>query len=420
MRTTVPRSSGLACLVAAVLTTASPIGAQRPPSPPANPASGPGSGVGSIGNTANVPSSTRDIPSTTTNYPTQTVFLSGAVLFDDGTKPNIDIIVDLVCNGSPRPQGHTDSKGHFSFQIGANPDALDVQDASVPASGGTLGRDGIPGSGMQGPSINRGIGRTGSAFGVGLLSGCEVRARYPGYRSDFVELDSHRGLDNPNAGTIILHRLVDVKGTTISATTTEAPKAAIKDYEKGVQLVNKGKLDDAEKRLQQAVDLYPKYAVAWFALGDLQRGQGRLDAATASYKSAIAADAKYVSPYDRLAFLAVQGGNWKDAESYSKQAIALNPVEVPTAFLYNAVAALNLNQAAEAEESARTLLKTDTGRQFPDAEALLSQALLVQGKYPQAATHIRSFLARYPDSKQAPALQQALAKIDPASAVAKN
>jgi tetratricopeptide (TPR) repeat protein len=396
------------------------MGAQHGPNSAGNPTGGPGSGIGSVGNTTSVPSSTRNIPSTTdNNYPTKAVFLSGAVLFDDGTKPNIDIVVETVCNGSPRPQGHTDSKGRFSFQIGQNPDALDVQDASVARPGGTLGTTGMPGSGTQGTSNSTGIGRNGNAFGADPLMGCEMRARYPGYRSDSVELGSHHRLDDSNVGTIILHRLANVKGTTISATTAEAPKAAVKNYEKGVQLVQKSKLDDAEKRLQQAVGLYPKYAVAWFALGDIQRGEGQLDTAAASYKSAIAADPKYVSPYDRLAFLAVQSGNWKDAEGYSKQAIALNPVEVPSSYLYNAVAALNLKQTAEAEESASALLKLDIARRFPDAEALLSQALLVEGKYPEAATHIRAFLARYPDSKQAPELQQALAKIDPASAVAK-
>lgn len=415
----------MALTSAGALPSAFPVLAQRPPVSPANPNSNSGNGVGSAGNTAGMPPTTRtNIPET--GYPSQTIFLSGTVLFDDGTKPNTDIVVELVCNGNPRPQAHTDSKGHFSFQIGQNPESADVQDASVGSYGGPLGTAGMPSS--AGPTMNNsgiggnGIGRTGSAIGMNAnpLFGCDILARYPGFRSDSVDVGLHRPLDSPNLGTILLHRLAKVSGTTISTTTAEAPKSARKDYQKGVQLTQKGKLADAEKRFQEAVEVYPTYAVAWFALGDVQRAEGHPDLATTSYKSAIAADAKYVSPYDRLALLAVQSGNWKEAEVYSKQAIGLNPVEFPTSFLYNAVAALNLKQLAEAEESARTLLKLDTGHRFPDAEALLSEALLAQGKYPEAATHIRAYLARYPDTKEAPTLKQALAKIDPASAVAKN
>jgi len=401
--------------------SAVPAWAQRT-GPPTSTTSNPGTGISSVGNTSSIPPGTgNNIPSM--GYP-QPIFLAGNVLFDDGTKPNIDIVVDLVCNGIPHPQGHTDSKGHFSFQVGQNPQAIDVQDASVDGSRGPLGAMGMPtATGIGQPTTqNTDTGRAGRTVGMNSnpLFGCEVLARYPGFRSDSVNVGLHRPLDSPNVGTIFLHRLTNVQGTTISATTAEAPKSAVKDYQKGLRSAQQGKLADAEKHFQEAVDAYPKYAIAWFALGDTQRGEGHLDLAAKSYKSAIAADSKYVSPYDRLALLAAQSSNWKDAEDYSKQVIALNPVEFPASFLYNAVAALNLKKPAEAEESARELMKIDTGHRFQDAEAVLSEALLAQGKYSEAATHIRSYLAHYPDSKEAASLKQALAKIDPASAVAKN
>ncbi|MGC2662293.1 MAG: tetratricopeptide repeat protein [Bryobacteraceae bacterium] len=395
------RFSGAALLMAFSMTAA---WAQHSAPSPSNPGgASPGNPIGSASGTTSLPNATRNSP--TTGIQAQTIFLFGQVIFDDGAKPTNEIVMELVCNGNPRPQGHTDAKGHFSFQVGQNPEAIDTQDASVGTYGGGLGSNGMPNSSLQSIMKN---------------GNCDLRARYPGYRSDTVELGMYRMLDSPNVGTIVLHRLTNVAGTTISATSGEAPKAALKDYDKGRKDVQNGKLDEAAKRFQEAVSIYPNYAVAWFALGDIQRVQGHPDAAAASFKSAIAADAKYVSPYDRLALLALQSGNWKDAESYSKQSIALNPVEVPTSYLYNAAAALHLNQGAEAEQSSLALMKIDTTHQFPDAEALLSHALLIEGKYPEAATHIRAYLLRYPNTKEAPVLKQALAKIDPASAVAKN
>ena len=72
----------------------------------------------------------------------------------------------------------------------------------------------------------------------------------------------------------MLHRLGNVQGTTLSVTSALAPKPAQKDYEKGMQLAQKGKFEEAEKKLTSATELYPKYAVAWFALGQVQQKAG--------------------------------------------------------------------------------------------------------------------------------------------------
>ena len=54
---------------------------------------------------------------------------------------------------------------------------------------------------------------------------------------------------------------------TVSATTLAAPKNAKKAFQKGLELVKKKKLDEAQASFQQAVQTYPKYAGAWFEFG---------------------------------------------------------------------------------------------------------------------------------------------------------
>jgi hypothetical protein len=78
----------------------------------------------------------------------------------------------------------------------------------------------------------------GNANGMGGvrerdLFSCELRASLPGFRSDVVSLANRRFMDNPEVGTIVLHRLGNVEGLTISATTMAAPKDAKKAYDKG-------------------------------------------------------------------------------------------------------------------------------------------------------------------------------------------
>ncbi len=406
-------------LAICLLTPAMTLWAQKPAAPASTSTAGSTAGAGTAGNlgTGSINNNRNNptFPSSTNPSGTQSqtpIFLSGRVLFDDGTKPDRDIRIERVCGGTVRLEGHTDSKGHFSFQVGQN-SAFDM-DASDSSFG--IGPNNGRSNGGFGGGSNSGM--YGGSGNSSSLFGCELRASYPGYRSDFIELGNRRALDNPDVGTLVMHHLGNVQGTTISVTSALAPKEARKEYEKGVQLAEKGKYEDAMKRLANATDLYPKYAIAWYALGQVQQKQGHATDARISYGKAFAADARYVSPLNQMALLAAQEGKWDEAADYSKQAISLNPVEFPSAFWYNALANYNLKKSSDAEKSTKDLLKLDTQHHYPEAENLMAQLLLDSGKYPEAATHLRSYLTLVPNAKNADALKQMLLKIEAAQASA--
>ncbi len=242
-------------------------------------------------------------------------------MFDDGSPMNKDVHIERVCSTSVRIEANVDNGGRFSFQVGgmnANSDVM--MDASQSDSSAVSSRYG--GSNPQ--DTMNGSANTGNSRRMGseaALWGCELRAAYPGYRSDAISLAGRRTMDDPNVGTIILHHLGNVQGTTISITTAEAPKAAQKNFEKGVQAGRKGNFAEAEKRFLAATTDYPKYAIAWFALGQAQEQLNRPDDARKSYLAAVEADKHYVSPLDQLALLAAHENNWEDAASYSKQCL---------------------------------------------------------------------------------------------------
>ncbi len=363
-----------------------------------------------IGNIPNGTTSNNGTFDNGTNYPQRSIFLSGKVMFDDGTPANSDIRIERVCGANPRFEAHTDSKGRFSFQLGNN--VL----ASVDTDPADAGGGGFGPQNRQITSQTNGLGRQN---GFNPYWNCELRASYPGYRSDVVELSSRRALDNPDVGTIVLHRLTNVKGTTISLTSALAPKRAQKDYEKGLQLAEKGKFEEAEKHLLQATDLYPKFAVAWFALGQVQEKENKPDDARKSFQAAAAADNKFVSPYDQLALLAARDRKWDEAANYSKQVIDLNPVEFPAAFWCNAVANYNLKKIDDAQKSTQELLKLDTRHHFPEAESMLAQIYFQKANYEQAAIHLKAYLALVPNAKNADALKAALLRIEQAKAETK-
>src|SRR5262245_43947462 len=60
--------------------------------------------------------------------------LSGKVMMDDGTPPPEPVVIERVCNGVPRRETYTDSKGHFTFTPGQNQQIM--QDASESSADG--------------------------------------------------------------------------------------------------------------------------------------------------------------------------------------------------------------------------------------------------------------------------------------------
>ena len=403
-----------AILIAAMLGAGGSLLCGQQKSPATGP-SMPSPTTGTRGNPTNpdtLPTLNPNGTNNTTNnnpFPDRPIFLSGKVMFDDGSPLNPDISIQRVCGANIQTEAHTDSKGRFSFQLG-NRSEVGISAADSAQSDY---------EGLNSRNQNTGFGGTnglGNRTSETALWGCELKAAYPGYRSDSVSLDGHRSLDDPNVGTIILHRLSNVQGTTISVTTAEAPRTAQKNFEKGLQAERKGNLEAAEKHLLAATSEYPKYAVAWFALGQLQQGQNKLEDARKSYIAAADADRKYVSPYDQLARLAAQEGKWEDAANYSKQAIDLNPVEFPSSFWYNTLANYNLNKPADASKSAQALIKLDTVHRYPEAHRILAEIALNNKDYAGAASYLRAYLAFMPNAKDADALKQQLLKIEEASA----
>jgi tetratricopeptide (TPR) repeat protein len=315
------------------------------------------------------------------------IFLSGKVVMEDGTPPPESVAIERVCNGIPRREQFTDSKGHFSFQLGQNNYAY--TDASQ--SGGFDPTPGMAG----GPSMNsRGMSRGG--IRERDLAACEIRASLAGFRSDSVNLANRRSLDNPDLGTIVLHRLGNVEGLTISATTLEAPKEARKAFDKGRKAAEKQKYADAQKQLQKAVDLYPRYAVAWYELGKVHQATNDFEAARKDFGEALKADPKFISPYENMAQIAAHDKKWEEVADITDRMIRLNPVDFPSAYYMNGVANLNLHRLDAAQKSASYLVDKDPNHRMARANYLLGIVLAQKQDWSGAATQLRSYIEHAP------------------------
>jgi hypothetical protein len=341
-------------------------------------------------------------PTSTSTYPDdqkRPMMVSGKVVLDDGSAPPGPVTIERVCaSGRPRAEGYTDSKGRFSITLGQEmsviPDASESPNRSQmgalsnPAGGGVRERD---------------------------LQTCDLRATVPGFRSEMISLSNRHYMDNPDVGTIVLHRLANVEGFTTSATLTMAPKDARKAYEKGLEDAKKNKPDDAQKDFQKAVDLYPKFAPAWYELGRVYEGRDHLDKARESYQQALTADAKYINPYERLYLLDGREAKWQEVADTTDKVMHLNPYDFPAAYYYNAVANLQLNKLDPAEKSAREAVKIDTAHENPRSNYILGIILAQKLDLKGAADCFRAYLQFAPNAKDADKVRQQLAELEKSS-----
>lgn len=393
----------------ALVLTALPGMGQRPGGGAGAPGTVPGGGATPRNpTTPTLPGRTQTNPSIDLN---RGIFLSGRVMMDDGTAPPEPVRIERLCGGgAARAEAYTDSKGRFSFQMGQSTGI--TQDASFDDLG-TPGRQ----PGMRGP---QGSGRAGQDPTLNSqrtprqqdLMGCEIRASLAGFRSDSVNLAGRRMLDNPEVGTIVLHRLANVEGTTISATTLQAPKDARKAYEKALDASRKGKIEDAQKNLEKAVNIYPQFAAAWSELGTIHEKNNELAEARKCYAQSVASDPKLLTPYLHLAQLSTMEKNWQEVADTTTRLIKLDPVDLPDAYFYNAVANYNLKKFAEAETSARAAQKLDTAHRFPKNEQLLGAILYEKQDYAGAAQQMRNFLQLTPSGPDADRVRTQIAEVE--------
>jgi tetratricopeptide (TPR) repeat protein len=330
------------------------------------------------------------------------IYISGAVMLSDGTPLTERAKIERVCNGVPIVEAETDKKGRFSFEVGRS---LELPDASV-------GSD-ITGRGSPfGNSANNG-GMSGGRLGSTdrRLWGCELRAALVGFRSDVIQLDTIHYMDNPNIGTIILHRMAKVDGLTISVVSALAPKDARKAYEKGREDEAKNKLDDAQKNFEKAVAVYPQYSAAWFELGRINEQGNRLDEARKAYQQAIAAEPKFVLPHEQLSWLALREAKWQELVDMTDKWLVLDSQNSPDAYYLSSIGNLQTQHFDVAEKNAQAAVRMDPAKKNMRARYVLGLALAQNHDFAASAEAIRSYLDATPDAKDKAVIQKQLEQI---------
>ena len=311
------------------------------------------------------------------------VYFIGRVAVDNGVLPWDPIPVLVTCNGTPRYNTQTDSKGAFTIQ-GASPSSEVAPQAT----------DSKSSSASQ-------------------LIGCQVQANLAGFQSSIVTINNGNIMDNPDVGTITLHLNEHAAGYGVSPTTASAPADAMKKFDKARSESMNKNLDGAQHDLEKAVQIDPKFAEAWYQLGKLQARTKPQDA-LASYEKAVAADPQFVPPYEPIAELAAQQKKWQEVADAADHYLKLDPQGTPQIWYYSALGNFNLGKSDVAEESAKKSLAMDPQHLAPNTEQLLAVILASRGELAAALEHLRNSLTYTPAGQNADLIKQQIAQLEKA------
>lgn len=336
----------------------------------------------------------------------QVLIITGRVVQEDGAPVPLGVVIERSCGARARREANVDSSGNFMFEIGGN----SLGNGLIPdASDDTIGgMDTFSNRTSQAIAMPLGTGVMSSAN----LAGCELRARLVGYRSSAVILDGQQTVGQIDVGTIVLQPIAKVPGTLISVTNMQAPKAAKKALERAQKASQKKHFEEAEKDLKTAVGLYPRYAAAWFALGQSYRQQQRNQDARMAYTEAIAADSMYVNPYIQLAMLSGLEQKWQEVAEFTDRALSLDPLDFPEGYFYNSLAYYSMNKLDIAERSARKALRLDSLHRIPQVHLILANILKQKQDIPGSAEQLRNFLKFAPNNARAEQVRTQLQELE--------
>jgi tetratricopeptide (TPR) repeat protein len=313
-------------------------------------------------------------------YIAHPTLLSGHVVLDDGKPAPETTVILRVCDYATFQETLVQAKGRFDVDLSAK----------LAATGNEL---------------------AAPRNAVNPLVHCKFRALLPGYESSEIDISKSPIGEHTEVGTITLTRRAGVAGASARPTPPQAPDNAKKAYAKALEAHKKGNSDEAQKSLEKAVQLYPLYTVAWTMLGDLHKSKNEIGAAKQAYAAAVLADPQYVYPYEGLAWLALLLQDWNETRDYSAKLLALDPVDFPRAWFYNAVANYRLRDFDAAEKSAREAIKVDKSHEVPQAEFQLGLILVQKKDVPGAVEHMRAYLAANPNGEDAAAAKAQLAAL---------
>jgi Tfp pilus assembly protein PilF len=194
--------------------------------------------------------------------------------------------------------------------------------------------------------------------------------------------------------------------------TQQIPKAARKQYEKGVRSDKDGKPDEAIAHYQKAVELAPDFYEARNNLGSDLLSKSKFPEARQQFEKVITINPSDAAAYFNLANLSLLTQQYDQAQSWVEQGLSKQPDSAFGQFLLGSLYGKS-GKPGEAEVALKRCLELDPF--MSKAHLALVNLYLQQKRDNDAASELRLFLKNFPEDPFAPKARQVLQKLEDVS-----
>lgn len=178
-------------------------------------------------------------------------------------------------------------------------------------------------------------------------------------------------------------------GSTISVDDLRVPAAAKKELTRFQHSLQSGNMPDCVKHLTKAIHIYSQFAAAHQNLAACYVRLNEYQKAVAEFQTASEMDHHMIQPLLGLAGTFLVLGRYGDAESASRHALEIDPVDPMARYLLGRALAFEERDTPETEQLLRT-----SASQYPDARLALASLFLKRNAREEALTELRAYMQR--------------------------
>jgi tetratricopeptide (TPR) repeat protein len=187
------------------------------------------------------------------------------------------------------------------------------------------------------------------------------------------------------------------------------PKAAVKEYKKGINADHSGERDGAIRHYQKAIEIAPDFYVAHNNLGSDYVAKSDFPSARKEFEQVIRLNQSDADAYFNLSNVCMLTGDLPEAQHFLEEGLRRQPDSALGQFFLGSLN-IRLKKFPEAEAALRRAIQTDP--QMVQPRLQLVNLLLQQGRKGDAESLLRDFLAAFPDNSFSPQARQVLQRLE--------
>jgi Tfp pilus assembly protein PilF len=250
------------------------------------------------------------------------------------------------------------------------------------------------------------------SFTVPPSQNYEVKVSGPGIETSQMSFEVFEG-ESFHHQAVVVKLTEDGKknlpGGMVSAAMLNVPVKARREYDKGMELMQKGKLEDAKKHLEKAIEEYPNFDWAFNNIGVIDMRMNDVPGAREAFTRAVAINGKNPDAARNLARLKLRDNDFDGAKTLLQQSLSAKPGD-PEVLGLLSYAELKTNQPDQALTDAEKVHRDDHDV-FPLAHLVAASVRESKGDLPGAQKQYEMFLKEAPDTPQAQVAKEGLQRI---------